>query len=420
MSEIFKIFVACAINMLAVSTVFMTQSIFFEISESFNIDITQARLSFSIVSLSYSASFFFLGPPADKFNLPKIAVSGLLLLAMTVMGASYATGFGMFITAMALMGICAALIPASMFPHVAKTSPENKLGVYVGLIVASGTLGVIFGRAAMGLLTATIGWQSSFRIVAVVLLFLAAISFFSLVEKDNEKAKTHQNLFKLYTNSIRLMFRPKILSLLLVGFSLYFGFLGMITFLTYRLLGPPFNFFSGEIGWISFAGITALIAPFSGNISKKTGVLKIIFSSLLLCLLSFQLMGWSQSITLITLSLLLIFLSVYSSQPLVFLLIGQSVPRESIGTASSLYILFCIGGGSLSSILLGPVWRSYGWHGVTVYCSLSLLISLLIMSVIALKKQGVTPFRKLFVQCGIISVHRRTFSDTQKHTKQFR
>ncbi len=131
-------------------------------------------------------------------------------------------------------------------------------------------------------------------------------------------------------------------------------------------------------------------------------------------------MGWSQSITLITLSLLLIFLSVYSSQPLVFLLIGQSVPRESIGTASSLYILFCIGGGSLSSILLGPVWRSYGWHGVTVYCSLSLLISLLIMSVIALKKQGVTPFRKLFVQCGIISVHRRTFSDTQKHTKQFR
>ena len=420
MSEIFKIFVACAITRLAVSTVFRTQSIFFEISESFNIDITQARLSFSIVSLSYSASFFFLGPPADKFNLPKIAVSGLLLLAMTVMGASYATDFGIFITAMALMGVCAALIPASMFPHVAKTSPENKLGVYVGLIVASGTLGVIFGRASMGLLTATIGWQSSFRIIAVVLLFLAAISFFSLVEKDNEKAKTHQNLFKLYVNSIRLMFRPKILSLLLVGFSLYFGFLGMITFLTYRLLGPPFNFSSGEIGWISFAGITALIAPFAGNISKKIGLLKIIFSSLLLCLLSFQLMGWSQSITLITLSLLLIFLSVYSSQPLIFLLIGQSVPRASIGTASSLYILFCIGGGSLSSILLGPVWRSYGWHGVTVSCSLSLLIALLIMSVIALKKQGVTPFRKLFVQCGIISVHRRTFSDTQKHTKQFR
>lgn len=389
MTEIFKILIACTINMLAVSTVFMTQSIFLEISESFNIDITQARFSFSIVSLFYSPSFFFLGPATDKFDLPKMAVTGLLLLAMTVVGASYATSFGMFIIAMALMGICAALTAASIFIHVAKNSPQNKIGVYVGLIVAAGTLGVIFGRVSMGLLTATIGWQFSFRIISGLLLFLSAISLFFLVEKHNEKSRNHQKLFKLYANSIRLMLKPKILSLLLVGFSLFFGFLGMVTFLTYRLLAPPFNFSSGEIGWISFAGITALIAPFSGNISQKIGVLKIIFPSLFICLLSFQLMGWSQSITLITLGLLLLFLGVYACQPLLFLLIGQNVPKESIGSASSLYILFCIGGGSLSSIFLGPVWRSYGWHGITTLCSISLLISLLIMSIITLKERDI-------------------------------
>jgi len=145
---------------------------------------------------------------------------------------------------------------------------------------------------------------------------------------------------------------------LLAGFSLIFGFLGMITFLTYRLIASPFNFSSGEVGWISFAGITALIAPFAGNLSQKIGTYKIIFPGLLVCLLSFQLMGWFQSITLTVLGLLLLFLGVYVCQPLVFLLIGQNVPKESIGSASSLYILFCIGGGSLSSILLGPAWRS--------------------------------------------------------------
>ena len=385
-TEISKILIVCTINMLAVSAVFMTQSIFLEISESFNIDITQARFSFSIVSLFYSASFVFLGPAADKFDLPKIAVTGLLLLTMTVFCASYATDFSLFIIAMGLMGIGAALIPASMFPHIALISPENKMGVYIGSIVASGTLGVIFGRVSMGLLTSAMGWQFSFRIVSVVLFVLTVISYFSLVEKHNEKLRNHQKLSKLYANSIRLMFKPKILSLLLVGFSLYVGFLGMLTFLTYRLVAPPFNFSSGEIGWISFAGITALIAPFSGNISQKIGTLKIIFSSLLICLLSFQLMGWFQSITLITLGLLLLFFAVYSCQPLVFILIGQNAPRESIGSASSLYILFCIGGGSLSSIFLGTVWRSYGWHGITTLCSISLLIALLIMSIIALKE----------------------------------
>ncbi|MBE9509818.1 MAG: MFS transporter [Bacteroidetes bacterium] len=134
----------------------------------------------------------------------------------------------------------------------------------------------------MGLLTSIIGWQFSFRIVSVVLFFLSVISFLSLVEKHNEKSRNHQKLFKLYVNSIRLMFKPKILSLS-VGFSLFFGFLGMVTFLTYRLVAPPFNFSSGEIGWISFAGITALIASFSGNISQKTGTLKIIFPSLFIC-----------------------------------------------------------------------------------------------------------------------------------------
>lgn len=384
-----KILIACTINLLAVSTVFMTQSIFLELSESFKIDITQARFSFSIVSLFYSASFFFLGPAADKFDLPKIAVTGLLLLAITVFYSSYAASFSLFIIAMALMGICAALIPASMFPHIAKTSPKNKIGIYVGSIVAAGTLGVIFGRVSMGLLTSIIGWQFSFRIVSFVLFFLSALTFLSLVEKHDEKSKSHQKLTRLYANSIRLFFNPKILSLLLAGFSLIFGFLGMVTFLTYRLIAPPFNFSSGEVGWISFAGITALIAPFAGNLSQKIGTYKIIFSGLLICLLSFQLMGWFQSITLTALGLLLLFLGVYACQPLVFLLIGQNVPKESIGSASSLYILFCIGGGSLSSIFLGPVWRSYGWHGITTLCSISLLISLLIMSIITLKERDI-------------------------------
>ena len=381
--------IACTINLLAVSTVFMTQSIFLELSESFKIDITQARFSFSIVSLFYAVAFIFLGPATDKFDLPKISVTGLILLSITVFYSSHAANFSLFLVAMALIGIFAALIPASMFPHIAKTSPKNKIGIYMGSIVASGTLGVIFGRVSMGLLTSIVGWQFSFKIVSFVLFFLSALTFLSLVEKHDEKSENHQKLTKLYANSMRLFLNPKILSLLLAGFTLFVGFLGMVTFLTYRLIGPPFYFSSGEVGWISFAGITALIAPFAGNLSQKIGTYNIIITSLLICLLSFQLMGWFESVTFITLGLLLLFLGVYTFQPILFLIVGQNVPKESIGSASSLYILFCIGGGSLSSIFLGPVWRSYGWHGITTLCSISVLMSLLIISVVALKERDI-------------------------------
>jgi YNFM family putative membrane transporter len=376
----FRIAISSINILLAVSAVFMTQSIFLEISQSFSIHITDARLSFSIVSLFYSIAFFFLGPAMDKYDLPKIAVSGLALQGLSILFASYAPGFDTFVITMAMIGICSAIIAASMFTYVSKTAPKDKIGVYVGSIVASGTLGVIFGRVIMGLMTAGIGWHFAFMAMALVLFALAGLSYFSLAQKKEEKVNNHKSLFILYKNTIGLIWEPKILALLLAGCSLFFGFLGMVTFLTYRLVEAPFHFASGEVGWVSFAGITALIAPFSGNISKKIGSLKIIFSSLLICLLSFQLMGWLDSIALIVLGLLLLFLGVYACQPLLFLFIGESVPPESLGSASSLYIFFCIGGGSLSSILLGPIWHSYGWSGITLACSGSLLACLLLMA----------------------------------------
>ncbi len=393
------IITACAINLLAVSAVFMTQPIFIEISEYFNIEITQARLSFSVVSLSYAVSFIFIGPASDKYNLLMMALVGLFLLALSILFASHTTQFMWFVTAMSLTGFFAAFVPASMFPYVAAIAPSEKVGLYMGSIVASGTFGVIFGRVAMGLLTTLFGWELSFKIFAFLVFILWLLALFVLGRNSDQKESSNKNksLIGLYKISIKQLLNFNILSILAAGFSLFFGFLGMVTFLTYRLADSPFNFSAGQIGWISFAGITALIAPFSGNTSKKTGIFKIIFPSLLMCLFSFQLMGWFESILMITAGLLLLFLSVYSCQPLLFLMIGENVSKETLGAASSLYILFCIGGGSLSSIFLGSVWDTYGWAGITIICSIFVIISILFMLIVKKRidsfdgKKGLNP-----------------------------
>ena len=386
-AEPFKMVIACMITMLAVSTVFMTQSIFPEISASFKINLTQARLSFSVVSLCYALSFFFIGPVLDQYSLPKVAVFGLSLLSLDLLFASCAPHFNLFIFSMGLTGFCAALIPATMFPYVATTAPKNKMGLYVGLIVLSATIGVIFGRVSMGILTSLAGWRVSFRIFMVVIVCFLLVTFFSLARNHRKTVPKKASLFTLYKDSMKRILNGKVASLLLAGFSLFFGFLGMITFLTYRLAQPPFSFSAGEIGWISLAGLTAVVAPFSGALSQKTGIFKLIFPGLSLCLLSLQILGWCDSVLLIVVGLLFLFLGVYSCQPLIFLLIGEHIPKESIGNASSLYILFCIGGGSLSSVVLGPVWSRFGWPGITLACSLSIALSILLMITIRVKPE---------------------------------
>ena len=375
--------IACLMVMTAVATVFMTQSIFLEISTSFHIDISRARFAFSVTSLCYSAAFFFIGPLADRFNPPKMAITGLLALSVMIFCAASTTRFPLFITAMGLTGFSAALIPASMFPHMTMLAPKEKLGIYVGAIVASGTLGIVLGRVAMGVLTAQFGWPFAFRVVSALLVILATMGAFFLIEKRAHRHPPTRGIAELYLRSIKLVTSPRPLALLATGFFLFFGFLGMVTFLTYRLVAPPFHFTSGEVGWISLAGITALIAPFAGNLSQKTGPFKVSIPGLALCIIATQLMGWFQSVPVITLGLLLLFAGAYCCQPLIFLLIGQCVPRESLGSASSLYILVCIGGGSLSSMVLGPIWTSYGWTGVTLACTASLAMATTVLGMLA-------------------------------------
>ncbi|SCX89936.1 MFS transporter [Desulfoluna spongiiphila] len=376
----------CLMVMTAVATVFMTQSIFLEISTAFQLDIARARFAFSVASLCYAAAFFFIGPLADRFDLPKMALTGLTALWAAILLASVAPSFSYFITAMGLIGFSAALVPASMIPHMTLLAPPKKLGLYVGAVVASGTLGIVFGRVAVGLLTAHLGWRVAFRIVAVLLMVLWAAAYAWLMETTPRRQPAPRKLSELYLGAIRLVCTPKPLALFATGFFLFFGFLGMVTFLTYRLTAPPFFFTAGEVGWISLAGLTALIAPFAGSISQQTGPYKVSLPGLGICLVALQLMGWSESVPLITLGLLLLFAGAYCCQPLIFLLIGASVPKTALGSASSLYILVCIGGGSLSSMVLGPVWALWGWPGITLACSLSLAMAAGVLGTLAMRE----------------------------------
>jgi YNFM family putative membrane transporter len=374
--------------MTAVVTVFMTQPIFLELATSFRIELSEARFAFGATSLSYSAAFFFVGPLADRFDRPKMAITGLVASSAAIFSASLTTCFPSFLITMGLTGFSAALIPAALFPHMTLLAPREKLGLYVGAIVASGTLGVVVGRVAIGLLTAQFGWPVAFRMVSALLLALAGLGRLVLVERSGPRPPSPLSIPALYLRSIKLLLSPKTLALLTIGFFLFSGFLGMVTFLTYRLVAAPFLFTAAEVGWISLAGITALVAPLAGTLSRKTGIFEVSLPALVVCLVAVQLMGWFHSVPVVTLGLLLLFAGVYCCQPLIFLLIGQNVPRESLGSASSLYILVCIGGGSLSSMALGPIWTAYGWSGVTLACTLCIAVATTTLGVLASKKWG--------------------------------
>jgi MFS transporter, YNFM family, putative membrane transport protein len=371
-------FISCLAAMIAASTVFMTQSVFMEISDSFNVDLTRARFAFSVVSLFYATSFLMFGPAADRFDLQKMSSVGLFFSAIGVFAAAIVGNFNSFIISMAVIGICASAVAASMFPYMVKIAPEEKKSIYLGSFVAASTTGVVIGRFSVGIMTSSWGLANTFKIIAMTICIFSLLTAIVLNDKKiNNAPKACEKYSKSYLKALKLMISPELLRLLMTGFFLFFGFLGMLTFLTLRLTNAPFYFTSANIGWISLAGLTALIgSPLSGILAQKTDVFTIMITSLILCLISVQLMGWIPLTLTVCTGLLLLFLGVYFCQPLIFLLISQKVPQKYLGTVSSFYILFCIGGGSVSSVALGPAWELFGWQGVTLICSGSLVIAM--------------------------------------------
>ena len=382
-------FIVCLAAMIAGATVFMTQSVFMEISDSFNVDLTRTRFAFSVVSLFYATSFLMFGPAADRFDLQKMSSAGLFFSAIGVFAAAIVGNFNSFIISMAVIGICASAVAASMFPYMVKIAPEEKKSIYLGSFVAASTTGVVIGRFSVGIMTSSWGLANTFKIIAMTICIFSLLTAIVLNDKKINK-KACEKYSKSYLKALKLMISPELLRLLMTGFFLFFGFLGMLTFLTLRLTNAPFYFTSANIGWISLAGLTALIgSPLSGILAQKISVFTIMITSLILCLISVQLMGWIPLTLPVCTGLLLLFLGVYFCQPLIFLLISQEVPQKYLGTVSSFYILFCIGGGSVSSVALGPVWELFGWQGVTLICSGSLVIAMALCMKVKNSRKGI-------------------------------
>ncbi len=373
-----RLTMACIITMLAVGAVFMNQAIFLEIAASFNLDTQDARFSFSLASLGYSLTFLFIGPLADTFDSRKITATGHAVLAVLLVCASWLHTYPYFLVCTGLVGMAAATIPAAMFLYVSRLAPTHKSGMYLGAIVASATLGIVIGRATLGASTSLLGWRAAYRLLSLTFATLALISFF-VFESTTKSSKDQIPLKALYAEMIRMLLVPATRSLLLTGFFLFFGFLGNITFLTYHLASPPFSFTASQVGYISFAGLAAVIAPFSGGLSRRFGTDRILLPGLTSCLAALQVLYWSQTTVFMALGIVLLFLGVYACQPLLLLRISRRISPQAMGSASALYILACIGGGSLSSIVLGGIWTAYGWKGITVASSVSIALAMAIL-----------------------------------------
>lgn len=373
--------IACVITCLAVAAVYLPQSVFPQIARSFDLQESAARLTFTYASIAYGVAFFVVGPWTDRLPPRLLASVGLFGAAAALVIASMSTSYPVLLMAMAFTGAAAAMVPAAMFSLVPRMAPPQQLGSYFGVIIAASVVGISIGRALPGLFAAHLGWGGAFQAYAA-LLIVATLAAQWLAEPSAVTAKVEpgRSWLQLYADSLDLLATPGLTLLFMAGFSLFFGYLGCVTFLTYRLYQTPFNLSSVEVGAVGFLGLVAVIgAPLSGAIGARIGPRVVALFSLGLTVASVTLLGQTDALWLVILGVLCLFLGVFCCQPAVFALIASQVAPQRRGASSSMYLLTCFAAGSAASWSLGPLWARYGFAAVTYASATALLLATVLM-----------------------------------------
>ncbi|PXZ04193.1 MFS transporter [Gilliamella apicola] len=362
---------------LLVGSVYISQLIFQEISQSYHIDILAARNVFSLSCFFYAISFFIYGPLSDKVSTKLLVLLGSIGAVCCLFLSVIIDNFNLYLVIMSLIGFFAAAVPAALFAYTAKNTPNHKLSQAMGIMISASIVGIIFSRSVVAMLTDFWSWQVAFTIYAGLIIVTCLFVPFGIKQSANPNSTT--SVLGTYLAAIKLLFDKIVVIFLVVGFLLFFVYLGLSSLLTFYLKGAPFHLSSTVLGWLNFAGLSAVIGSIiSGKLSQIVNEKYLLLICLLAVFISVVTIGFSSSLSVIVIGIFCLFLFVFAIQPLVIAMLNKIVPINSRGAISSLYLLACLAGGSIGTYLLGIVYQNNDWSEAISVCVFFAVVNLIL------------------------------------------
>src|SRR5262249_25482150 len=151
------------------------------------------------------------------------------------------------------------------------------------------------------------------------------------------------------------------------GGALFFGFIGIFTYLPYYLTGAPFHLAPGlvALAYVSYlAGV--IVSPLAGHASARVPRRALIAVGLLIAMLGIAL-TLVLSLPLIVISLFVLCSGMFTAQAVAPALVN-TLAHQSKGGAGALYLVFYYVGGTLGAVVPGLALQSFGWPGVAFTC----------------------------------------------------
>jgi MFS transporter, YNFM family, putative membrane transport protein len=362
----------------AFADMYVTQPLLPQLSTDFGISAASAGLTISAVVLTTAVSSSAYGPLSEVLGRRSLMVWGSLLLALATFACGFAPSFGTLVALRGLQGLLVPCISAVAVAYIHDDLTGYDAGTVVGGYVAASVAGGLTGRIVSGLVADAYGWHAAFGVFAAVTLAGALALAFTLRRSSERpsRARAMHDLSVSYAGMWGHLREPRLVGAFAIGAALFFGFIGIFTYLPFYLTAAPFHLTTAAVSWLYasyLAGV--LVSPIAGRLSgtfSKRLVMAIGIAIAMAAMLALL----AHSLAAIVVACVVLCAGMFLAQPIAPMFVALTA-GEAKGSATALYQSFYYLGAVFGSTLPGLAWERWAWPGVVGTCVASLVVALL-------------------------------------------
>ena len=175
------------------------------------------------------------GPLGDVLGRKRVMTIGCALLAAATLACGFAPGYAALVVLRAAQGLLVPSVSAVAVAYLGDLRPGKDPGSLV---------------------------------FAAITLLAAAALLFAL--EESKVPATYSGFGAAYREMGAHMGNPRLFGAFVVAATLFFGFIGLFTYLPYLLSTPPFSLSTGTIAWFYAAYLAGVFtAPLVGRLSSR-------------------------------------------------------------------------------------------------------------------------------------------------------
>jgi YNFM family putative membrane transporter len=299
-------------------------------------------------------------------------VGATALLALATLACAFAPSFGALVALRALQGVFVPGMTAVSVAYAGDRFGLRGLPTVVAGIIAASVVGGLLGRVLAGGIAAWGGWRAPFVAFSALTAVAALLLARGLAPSGpSRRARAGEAWLAM----LRHLRDPRLVGAYLVGAGLFFAFIGIFTYLPFRLAAPPYALATGVISSVYLVyAAGAVSSRVAGRLTGRFTPRALIATGLAVEAAGMAL-TLARPLAVVVLGLVVLVIGTFVAQAVAPAFVNATAETAK-GGASALYLTSYYVGGTLGSALPGLAWQAAGWPGVIGACVAATVVAM--------------------------------------------